>query len=73
MNMKLDTKQNSRNNKLRMNINTQQDDLYHFVFFLYSSTNLYAFSKSSCTAYGKAGSNKTTQMSLLTLKMIGAV
>jgi hypothetical protein len=74
MNMKFDTQENSRNNKLRTNINTQQNnDLYYFVFCLYSSTKLYAFSKSRYTASGKAGTNKTTQMSLPTLKTIGAV
>jgi hypothetical protein len=74
MNMKLDRKQNSKNNKLPMNINTQHNnDRYNFVFCLYSSKMLYTFSKSRFTAYGKAGSNKTKQMSLPTFKTIGAV
>jgi hypothetical protein len=59
-NMKLDTKQNSRNNKIRMNASTQQNnELCRFVFCFYASTRLYSFSKSRCTASGKAGTNKT--------------
>jgi hypothetical protein len=72
--MNLDTKQNSKNSKLRTNINTQQNnDRHHFVFCLYYSKMLHAFRKSRCTASGKAGTSKTKQISLLTLKTIGAV
>jgi hypothetical protein len=49
MNMKLDTKENSRN-KLRMNINEQQNNgQYNFVYYLHSRIKPYVFNTCLCT------------------------